>query len=82
MELSTRYTFIAILKFNIFESFIKLTIPFSCNKNFYYVLSTCTVSSQLVSEISGPDSPIRVGSISSASNAIVVILSAPHIPDA
>ena len=81
-ELSTT-AFIAILKYYVNLKISKLTIPFPRNKSFYYVLSTCTLSSQLVREISGPDSPIRVvGSISSASNAIVVILSAPHVPDA
>lgn len=82
MELSTT-AFIAVLKCCLKLKVNKLTMPFLCNKYFYYVLSTCTLSSQLVREISGPDSPITVvGSISSASNAIVVILSAPHVPDA
>lgn len=80
MELSTIRHFKISCKFITFD---KLTIPFSYNKSFYYVLSTCTLSSQLVKEISGPDSPMReVGSISNASNAIVAIFSAPHVPDA
>lgn len=82
MELSTT-AFIAVLRCCVNLKVSKLTMPSLCNKYFYYVLSTCTLSSQPVREISGPDSPITVvGSISSASNAIVVILSAPHVPDA